>query len=194
MAKLHGFVRTINLVTEYDGNDENVVPRQKPRYVRQLAMVDEESRVPDHPVVNKTEEDWPDSYDITVRFPPRQDCTKVQVEWRIHRMEALIDRFVRMSSNSLDHDVAGIYSLDGDQMEMFNSLKKRFRGRVCNMKMHSYEKFSHSWKKKSQKLTMRDLSDFLGNWTLNIIWNLYWNEIEIFFHGITNCVPLFYLV
>ena len=57
--------------------------------------------------------------------------------------EALIARFARMSSDSSEHAVAGIYSLDGDQMEIFNSLKKRFLGRVSSMKMHSHKEFQH---------------------------------------------------
>ena len=38
----------------------------------------------------------------------------------------MIARFARMSSESTGEAVAGIYSLDGDQMDMFDSLKKRF--------------------------------------------------------------------
>ena len=42
----------MDILTEFDGSDEDVVPRQKPKYARQLAMVDEER--PDPPVENKT--------------------------------------------------------------------------------------------------------------------------------------------
>ena len=144
MAKLHGFARPIDLITEFDGSDKDVVPRQKPKYARQLAMEGEESRMPDHPVENKTKKDWPDSYDITVTVSTTSRLYE-KYKWnekRIHRLEALIVRFARRSSNSSEHVVAGIYLLDGDQMEMFDCLKKRFLGRVCNMKMHSYENFN----------------------------------------------------
>ena len=57
MAELHKFVRPMDLITEFDGSDEDVVPRQKPKYARQLAMVDEESCMPDPLVENKTKED-----------------------------------------------------------------------------------------------------------------------------------------
>ena len=146
-----------------EGDDEDVVPRQKPKYARQLAMEDEER--PDPPV--ETKEDWPDSYDITVTVSTTSRLYE-KYKWneeRIHRLEALIARFARMSSDSSGEAVAGIYSLDGDQMEMFNSLKKRFLGRVCNMKMHSYENFSTFLNRKISKIdnAWDDFSDFLGN-------------------------------
>ena len=62
MAELQVFTRHMDPIT--DGGDEGVVPRQKPKYVRQLGMEGEERSDP--PVENKTKENWPDSYDITV--------------------------------------------------------------------------------------------------------------------------------
>ena len=155
----------MDIFTEFDGSDEDVVPRQKPKYARQLAMEDEER--PDPPVENKTKEDWPDSYDVTVTVSTTSRLYE-KYKWneeRINRLEALIARFARMSSDSSGHDVAGIYSLDGDQMDMFDSLKKRFLGRVCNMKMHSYENFSTFLNRKISKIdnAWDDFSDFLGN-------------------------------
>ena len=123
MAELHEFVCPMGLITEFDGSDEDVVPMQKLKYARQLAMVDEESCMPDPPVENKTKEDWPDSYDITVTVSTTSRLYE-KYKWneeRIHRLEALIARFARMSSGPSDNPVAGVYSLDGDQMEMFNS-------------------------------------------------------------------------
>ena len=165
MAKLHGFTRPMDLITEFDGNDEDVVPRQKPKYARQLAMEGEERSDP--PVENKTKEDWPDSYDITVTVSTSSRLYE-KYKWneeRIHRLEALIARFARMSSDSSDHMVAGRYSLTGDQMDMFDSSKKRFLERVCNMKMHSYENFSTFLNRKISKIdnAWDDFSDFLGN-------------------------------
>ena len=156
-------------ITEFDAGDEDVVPKQKLKYARQLAMEDEE--MPDPPVENKTKEDWLDSYDIPVTVSTTSRLYE-KYRWneeRIHRLEALIARFARMSS-----DVAGIYSLDGDQMDMFNGLKKRFLGRVCNMEMHSYEIFSTFLNRKISKIdnAWDDFSDFLGNWLC------YWNKIS----------------
>ena len=128
MVKLHGFTRSMEPITEFDAGDKDVVPRQKPEYARQLAMEDEER--PDPPLENKMKEDWPDSYDITVTVSVTSRLYE-KYKWnedRIHRLEALIARFARMSSDSSDHCVAGIYSLDGDQMEIFDSLKKCFLG------------------------------------------------------------------
>ena len=166
MAKLHGFTRPMmEPITEFDAGEEDVVPRQKPKYARQLAMEGEERADP--PVENKMKEDWPDSYDITVTVSTTSRLYE-KYKWneeRINRLEALIARFARMSSDSTDHCVAGIYSLDGDQMDMFDSLKKRFLGRVCNMKMHSYENFSTFLNRKISKIdnAWDDFSDFLGN-------------------------------
>ena len=143
MAKLHGFARPMDIFTEFDGSDEDVVPRQKPKYARQLAMEDEER--PDPPVENKTKEDWPDSYDITVTVSTTSRLYE-KYKWnedRIHRLEALIARFARMSSDSTDHCVAGIYSLDGDQMEMFDSLKKRFLGTSLQHEDALVREFQH---------------------------------------------------
>ena len=163
MAELHGFARPMDIFTEFDGGDE--VSVRKPKYARQLAMEDEERSDP--PVENKRKEDWPDSYDITVTVSTTSRLYE-KYKWneeRIHRLEALIARFARMSSDSSGEAVAGIYSLDGDQMEMFDGLKKRFLGRVCNMKMHSYENFSTLLNRKISKIdnAWDDFSDFLGN-------------------------------
>ena len=161
MAELHGFARPMDLITEFDGSDEDGVPRQKPKYARQLAMEGKESSDP--PAKNKTKEEWPDSYDITVTVSTSSRLYE-KYKWneeRIHRLEAFIARFARMSSDSSDHMVAGIYSLNGDQMDMFDS----FLVRVCNMKMHSYENFSTSLNRKISKIdnAWDDFSDFLGN-------------------------------
>ena len=108
------------------------------------------------------------SYDITVTISTISTLY-VKYKWnedRIYRLDALIARFARMSSDSSEHAVAGIYSLHGNQMEMFNSLKKRFLGRVCNMKMHSYENFSTFLNRKISKIdnAWDDFSDFLESW------------------------------
>ena len=141
MAKLHGFARSIEPITEFDAGDEDVIPWQKPKYARQLAMADEER--PDPPP--ETKKEWLNSYDITVTVSITSRLYE-KYNWneeRIHRLEALIARFARMSSDSSEHAVAGIYSLDGDQMEMFISLKKRFLVRVFSIKMHLHENFKH---------------------------------------------------
>ena len=165
MAKLHGFTRPMDIFTEIDGGDEDVVPRSKPKYARQLTMESEES--PDPPVGNKTKEDWPDSYDITVTVSTSSRLYE-KYKWneeRIQRLEALMARFARMSSDSSDHMVAGRYSLTGDQMDIFDGLKKRFLERVCNMKMHSYENFNTFLNRKISKIdnAWDDFSDFLGS-------------------------------
>ena len=167
IAKLHGFVGPMDLITEFDGSDEDVVPRQKPKSARQLAMVDAESFMPDpHTLENKTKEDWPDSYDITVTISTTSRLYE-KYKWneeRIQRLEALITRFVKMSAGHTDEDVAGRYSLDADQLEMFDSLKKRSLRLVCNMKMHSYENFSTFLNRRISKIdnAWDDFSDFLG--------------------------------
>ena len=110
MAKRHGFTSPMEPITEFDGRDEDVLPRQKPKYARQLAMVDEEK--PDPPVENKTKEDWPDSYDITVTVSTTSRLYE-KYKWneeRIHRLEALIARFARLSSDSSLSSVPSVSS------------------------------------------------------------------------------------
>ena len=111
MAKLHGFARSMEPITEFDAGDEEVVLRQKPKYARQLTMEGEERSDP--PVENKSKEDWPDSYHIPVTVSTTSRLYE-KYKWneeRIHRLEALIARFARMSSDSTGEAVAGIYSL-----------------------------------------------------------------------------------
>ena len=88
-------------ITEFDAGDEEVVLRQKPKYARQLSMMEGEERS-DPPVENKSKEDWPDSYDIPVTVSTTSRLYE-KYKWneeRIHRLEALIARFARMSSNN----------------------------------------------------------------------------------------------
>ena len=110
--------------------------------------------MPDPPLENKTKEEWFDSYDITVTVSTTSRLY-AKYQWneeRIQRLEALIARFVKMSTGLADEDVTGRYSLDTDQLAMFDSLKKRFLGRVCSMKMHSYENFSTFLNRKIAKI------------------------------------------
>ena len=129
-------------------------------------MVDEaESCMPNpvkadfSPVITKES-----SYDITVTVSTTsRSCEKYKWnEERIYRLEALMVRFARMSTGPSDNPVAGIYSLDGNQMEMLNSSKKRFQGRVCNLKMHSNENFSTFLNRKIWKIdkAWKGFSDF----------------------------------
>ena len=53
---MHGFTRPMDLTTEFHGSEEDVVPRQKPKYARELVMESGESRMPDHPVENRAAE------------------------------------------------------------------------------------------------------------------------------------------
>ena len=64
MAKLHGFVRPMDIFTAFDGSVVYIVPRQKPIYARQLAM--EYEYRPDPPIEYNRIEYWPYSYDIPV--------------------------------------------------------------------------------------------------------------------------------
>ena len=166
MAKLHGFVHALEPITKFDGSDDEVdIPIQKPKYVRQLALDDEfVSDTPPDPTVEK-KEDWPDSYDVTVTISTTSRLYE-KYRWneeRIHSLEALIASFARRSTGPSDNAVAGIYSLDGDQMDLFDRLKKRFLGRVCNMKMYSFENFSSFLNRKISKIdnAWDDFNDFL---------------------------------
>ena len=169
MAELRTSASRRDIFSEFDICDESSyeggVPVQKPKYTRQLAVVVDESGTPSHPVESKKKEDWLDSYDVTVTISTTSRLYE-KYKWneeRIHRLEALIARFARMSTGPSENAVAGIYSLDGDQMELFDSLKKRFLGRISNLKMYSYENFSTFLNRKISKIdnAWDDFSDFL---------------------------------
>ena len=122
------------------------------------------SDTPPDPTIEK-KENWPDSYDVTVTISTTSRLYE-KYRWneeRIHSLEALIASFARRSTGPSDNAVAGIYSLDGDQMDLFDRLKKRFLGRVCNMKMYSFENFSSFLNRKISKIdnAWNDFNDFL---------------------------------
>ena len=67
MSKLQEVARPMDMMTDIDTVEDYCEPSKKPKYTRQLAMVDAETGMLDpHPLEKKTKEDWPDSYDITV--------------------------------------------------------------------------------------------------------------------------------
>ena len=146
MAKLHGFVAPLEFITEFDGSDEEDVvdTKRKPAYVRQLAMVDEPD-MPDNPLGKKAKEDWPDSYDITVTVSTTSRLYE-KYKWneeRIQRLKGLIARFVKMSVDNTDENVAGMYSLNGDQLDMFDSLQEAFPGACFQHEDALVRKFQH---------------------------------------------------
>ena len=103
MAELHGFVTPTNLIIEFD--EEDIVPRQKPKYARQLAMVDEPESCmpdpvkPDPPVENESKED---SYDITVTVTTssrvyekyRWNKDRIQIRGIVHQICKDVNRVV----------------------------------------------------------------------------------------------------
>ena len=74
--------------------DEDFVPKQKPKYARQLAMEDEERSDP--PVENKSKEDCWISHDVNSHgFHHVEIVRKVQVERRTHSQIGSNDREIR---------------------------------------------------------------------------------------------------
>ena len=142
MVELHGFATPTNLITEFDE-----VSLKQPKYARQLAMVDDPESCMSDPVKPDPSpvETKEYSYDITVTVSTTSRFYE-KYKWnedRIHRLEALIARFAWMSSDSSKHAVAGIYSLDGNQIEMFHSLKKRFLGESLQHEDAFVREFQH---------------------------------------------------
>ena len=152
MAKLHGFARSMEPITDFDGSDEEVVLSQKPKYARQLSMMDEER--PDPPA--ETKEGWPDSYDITVTVSTTSRLYE-KYKWneeRIPRLETLIARFARMSAESTGEAVAGIYSLDGIRWICSTVWRNVSWVEFATWRCTRTRISAHSWTGKSRKLTM----------------------------------------
>ena len=60
---------------------------------------------------------------------------------RIQRLESTIARFEKRSKGDTSTAVAGKYSMDAEQMDVFDSLNKDILDEARNLKMHAYEEF-----------------------------------------------------
>ena len=61
---------------------------------------------------------------------------------RIQRLESTIARFVKGLKSDTLTDVARKYSMDAEQLEVFDSLNKEILDEARELKMHAYENFA----------------------------------------------------
>ena len=152
MAKLHGFARNSEFITEFDGEDDELVgdvrAPKRPRYLRQISTTEYATPSnPFDPPQAETMKEWVESHDIVVTVSTTKEAYD-KYRWhdeRIQRLESTIARFVEglkgLKGDTLT-DVAGKYSMNAEQMDMFVSLNKEILDDARNLKMHSYENFA----------------------------------------------------
>ena len=126
MAKLHRFSQSLEPLTIIDSDDEMDIVKdrvreeilfRKPTYQRQLGC--------SPPEPNETTKDLQNcDAVITVSLTKKLYDKHCWCEGRIHKLEATIAKFVKGVQIDASEYVAGIYCLTGDQMEMFDDLKK----------------------------------------------------------------------
>ena len=168
MAKLHRFSQSVEPITITDSDDELDIVKdrvreeilfQRPTYQRQLGF--------SPPDPNESTGDL-QTHDVltSVSLSKRLYDKHCWCEGRIQTLEATIVRFVRGIIQADDSKyVAGIYCLTGDQMEMFDDLKKRLLEPVRESKMFGYENYNSYL---NRKLTLLDNAwDEFGNMVLN---------------------------
>ena len=167
MAKLHRFSQSVEPITITDSDDELDIVKdrvreeilfQRPTYQHQLGFPPPDS--------NEFTKDL-QNYDVltSVSLSKRLHDKHCWCEGRIQKLEATIVNFVRGVQVDYSKYVAGIYCLTGDQMEMFDDLKKRFLEPVRELKMFGYENYNLYL---NRKLTLLDNAwDEFKNMVLN---------------------------
>ena len=167
MAELHRFSQSVEPITITDSDDELDIEKnrvreeilfRRPTCQRQIGFSPPDS--------NESTEDL-QNYDVltSVSLSKRLHDKHCWCEGRIQKLEATFAKFVRMVQVDNYKYVAGIYCLTGDQMEMFNDLKKRFLEPVHELKMFEYENYNSYL---NRKLTLLDNSwNEFGNMVLN---------------------------
>ena len=139
MAKLHGFARNSEFITDFDGEFEerDVDVSKRPRYLRQISTTVSPSN-PNDPHRVETNDEWVETQDVVVTILTTKKAYD-NYRWneeRIQRLEATIARFVEGSKGNTHTAVAGKYSMNAD------SLNTEILDEARHLKMHSYENFA----------------------------------------------------
>ena len=155
MAKLHGFSRNSEFLTDSDGEVEerDIDVSKRPRYLRQISTTESPSN-PNDPHRVETKDEWVETHDVVVTASTTKKAYD-NYRWneeRIQRLEATIARFVKGSKRDTQTAVAGKYSMDAEQMEIFDSLNKEILDEARHLKMHSYENFASFLTRKFAKI------------------------------------------
>ena len=155
MAKLHGFARNSEFITDFDGefDEQDVKATKRPRYLRQISTTESPSNPSDPHRVEKMEE-WVETHDVVVTVSTTKKAYD-NYRWneeRIQRLESTIARFVKGSKVDTLTAVAGKYSMNAEQMDVFDSVNKEILDEARNLKMHAYENFASFLARKFAKI------------------------------------------
>ena len=153
MAKLHGFTRNSEFITDFDGEFEERDISKRPRYLRQISTTVSPSN-PNDPHRVETKDEWVETHDVIVTVSTTKKAYD-NYRWneeRIQRLEATIARFVKGSKGDTKTAVAGKYSMNAEQMDIFDSLNKEILDEARHLKMHSYENFASFLTRKFAKI------------------------------------------
>ena len=98
MAKLHGFNRNSEFITDFDGEFDGpgVKVSKRPRYLRQISTTESPSN-PFDPHHAKTMDEWVESHDVVVTVITTKKAYD-RYRWneeRNQRLESTITRFVK---------------------------------------------------------------------------------------------------
>ena len=153
MAKLHGFARNPEFITDFDGEFEerDIILSKRPRYLRQIS---ESPSNPIDPHRVETKDEWVETPDIVVTVSATKKAYD-NYRWneeRIQQLESTIARFVKGLKGDAPTAVAGKYSMDAEQMDVFDSLNKDILDEARNLKMHAYENFASFLARKFAKI------------------------------------------
>ena len=153
MAKLHGFARNSEFITDFDGEFEKRDVSKRPRYLRQISTTESPSN-PNDPHRVETKDEWVETHDVVVTVSTTKKAydNYRRNEERIQRLEVTIARFVKGSRGDTQTAVARKYSMNAEQMDIFDSLNKEILDEARNLKMHSYENFASFLTRKFAKI------------------------------------------
>ena len=153
MAKLHGFTRNSEFITDFDGEFEerDINVSKRPRYLRQIS---ESPSNPIDPRRVETKDEWVETHDVVVTVSATKKAYGIYRwnEERIQRLESTIARFVKGSKVDTLTAVAGKYSMNAEQLDVFDSVIKEILDEARNLKMHAYENFTSFLTRKFAKI------------------------------------------
>ena len=99
-------------------------------------------------------EEWVESHDVVVTVSTTKKAYD-RYRWneeRIQQLESTIARFVKGLKGDTLTAVAGKYSMNAEQMDVFDSLNKEILDEARNLKMHAYENFASFLARKFAKI------------------------------------------
>ena len=171
MAKLHGFSRNSEFITDFDGEfeEQDIIVSKRPRYLRQISTAESPSN-PIDPHRVETMDKWVETHDVVVTISTTKKAYD-NYRWneeRILRLESTIARFVKGLKGDTLTAVAGKYSMNAEQIDVFDSLNMEILDEARNLKMHAYENFASFLARKFVKINdaLEKFEQYLENWFL----------------------------